>query len=199
MKLYIIFISTAMAIIAALNIVFETASVVPILLAVFVCTAMQFTLDGAIAILIRLTPDSWYGSDNSHFDVSDLEIKLYTRIGVRRWKDKVLELGFLGGFSKKSVKEPNNPEYVERFIVECNRGVVTHRLSYFIGFLAMLTFDDVRAFTVAIPVACVNLVLNVLPTVVLRFNTPKLKCLLSLLERRIAKEESDHDLEAETV
>jgi hypothetical protein len=105
---------------------------------------------------------------------------------VRRWKDKVWELGGLGGFSKKSLKEPTNPKYIEKFIIECNKGVVTHRLSYPIGFLAMLTVDGLCAFTIALPIAVVNVFLNVLPTLVLRYNTPLLQKLLSRMNKKAA-------------
>ena len=62
--------------------------------------------------------------------------------------------------------------------------MVTHRLSYPIGFLAMLTLPDVCAFTIALSVAVVNLYLNILPTLVLRYNTPKLRSLLERLRRK---------------
>ena len=73
-------------------------------------------------------------------------------------------------------------------IVECNRGVTTHRLSYPVGFLAMLTVEGLCTFTVALPIALVNLYLNILPTLVLRYNTPKLKV---LYERMIRKSKTD--------
>jgi hypothetical protein len=87
---------------------------------------------------------------------------------------------------KKSLKEPTNPKYIEKFIIECNKGVVTHRLSYPIGFLAMLTVDGLCTFTIALPIAVVNIFLNVLPTLVLRYNTPLLQKLLSLMNKKAA-------------
>jgi hypothetical protein len=96
----------------------------------------------------------------------------------------VWELGGLGGFSKKTLLEPNNPAYIERFIIECNKGVLTHRLSYPIGFLAMLTLPNVCALTVALPVATVNLFLNILPTLALRYNTPMLQGALKRLRKK---------------
>ena len=73
---------------------------------------------------------------------------------------------------------------MERFIIECNKGVLTHRLSYPIGFLAMLTLPNICAITIALPVAVVNLFLNILPTLALRYNTPKLKAMLKRLRRK---------------
>ena len=187
MKLYLSVIGAAMATVAALNIAFGAASWYYVIISVIWCTALQFILDGIVAVVIKLTPDRLYGIDNPLFQVSEWEMELYRRLRVRLWKDKVWELGGAGGFSKKSILRPDDPEYVEKFIVESNKGVLTHRLSYPIGLLAMLTLEGVCVFTVALPIAFVNLFLNVLPTVVLRYNTPKLRSLLRLIERKAKK------------
>ena len=184
MKLYFTTIGIAMALISAVNIAFETVPWYYILTMVAWCTALQFILDGAVALLVRLTPDRLYGIDNPLFHITRWEREMYKRLRVRLWKDKVWELGGIGGFSKKSMTSTNDPEYVKKFIIECNRGVTTHRLSYPIGFVAMLTLDGACVFTVALPVALVNLYLNILPTLVLRYNTPMLK---SLYERLLKK------------
>ena len=184
MKLYLLTIGTAMTVISAVNIAYKTASWLYVIIAVVWCTALQFAFDGTIAIIINKMPDAWFGIDNPLYYVSEIEKKLYLKLRVRLWKDKVWELGGIGGFSKRTLKEPGNPKYIEKFIVECNKGVATHRLSYPIGFLAMLTLNETCAFTVALPVAIVNLYLNVLPTLALRYNTPKLKTLLLRLNRK---------------
>lgn len=184
MKLYLTVIGIAALIISVFNVAFETAAWYYVVVAVIWCIALQFALDGLIAIAINKMPDRWFSVDNPLYEVSEFERELYKRLQVRRWKDKIWELGGLGGFSKKRFVEPNNPEYVERFIIECNKGVLTHRLSYPIGFLAMLTLSGVCAFTIALPVAVVNLFLNILPTLALRYNTPKLKSALKRLKRK---------------
>ena len=184
MKLYLSVIGIAMAIISAVNLALGTASWYYILLAVVWCTALQFALDGTLAIVINKMPDRWYGVENPLYHVSDRERELYKKLKVRLWKDKVWELGGLGGFSKKNLRSPDDPAYIEKFIIECNKGVLTHRLSYPIGFLAMLTLPNICAFTIALPVAIVNLFLNILPTLALRYNTPKLKAMLKRLRRK---------------
>lgn len=173
-----------MLVVAASNILFHTAPWYYIVVAVIWCTALQFLLDGIIAIIVNQLPDGWFGINRPCFSVSDAEKRLYKKLKVRRWKDKVWELGGLGGFSKKNLNKPNDPDYLERFIIACNKGVVTHRLSYPIGFLAMLTVTDLCALTVALPVALVNLFLNILPTMALRYNVPKLQALLERMKRR---------------
>ena len=175
-----------MAVIAALNIAFGTADWYYVIIAVVWCTALCFALDGAFAFLINKMSDKWFGVDNPIFHVSNAEKRLYKRLRVRQWKDKVWELGGLGGFSKKKLADPSNPEYIEKFIVECNKGVITHRIAYPLGFVTMLTLLNVCSLTIALPVAIVNLYLNILPTIVLRYNTPKLKAILKRLNAKQA-------------
>lgn len=184
MKLYFSVIGIAMALISLFNISFGIASESSVISAVIFCTAMQFVLDAVVAIIVNKTPRKFFNVDNRRFSVTERERAFYVKLGVRRWHDKVWELGALGGFSKRTVREPNNPEYLERYIVECNKGVVTHRLSYFVGFFVMWPLSGIMTYTVALPVALVNLFLNILPTIVLRYNTPLLHTLLLRAKRR---------------
>lgn len=184
MKLYLSVIGIAMIIISLINIAFGTAVWYNAVIAVVLCTAAQFFLDGLIATIINKIPDRYFGINNPHYNVSKKEQTFYKKIKVRNWKDKVWELGSLGGFSKKNLENPKSPEYVERFIIECNKGVLTHRLSYPIGFLPILFIPNACAITIALPIATVNLFLNVLPTIVLRYNTPKLKAILERKNRK---------------
>lgn len=182
--MYLTIIGIAMLIISVFNIIFDTAAWYYIVIATAFCTALQFVLDGFIAIVINKMPDAWFGVDNPAYNVSERERKLYKKLKVKRWKNKVWELGGLGGFSKGEIRSPDSPEYIEKFIIECNKGVLTHRLSYPMGFLAMLTLKMPCALTVALPVAIVNVFLNILPTIVLRNNTPLLKSILRKLKKR---------------
>ncbi len=184
MKFYLTVIGVAMLIISAVNIIFDTAAWYNIIILVVVCTALQFALDGIIAIIINKMPNKLFGVDSPLYNVSEAEKAFYKKLKVRSWKDKVWELGGLGGFSKKNLANPNSPEYIEKFIIECNKGVLTHRLSYPIGFLPMLLIPNVCAFSVALPIAMVNLFLNILPTLVLRYNIPKLQLMLKRMNRK---------------
>ena len=188
MKLYLTVIGIAMLLISVLNIIFGTATWYYIVIATVFCTALQFALDGFIAIVINKMPDAWFGVDNPAYNVTERERKMYKKLKVKRWKNKVWELGGLGGFSKGAIASPDDPKYIEKFIIECNKGVLTHRLAYPAGFLAMLTLKMPLALTIALPVAVVNLFLNILPTIVLRNNTPLLKSILNKLRARADKQ-----------
>lgn len=190
MKLYLTIIGGAMVIIAAGNIAVHTASWYCVIPLVVMCTAMQFAFDGLIALTVNKLPDRLFGVHNRLYTVSDGERKLYRKLKVRSWKDKIWELGGLGGFSKKNLARANSPEYIEKFIIECNKGVLIHRLSYPVGFLPMLFMPDICAFTIALPVAIVNLFLNILPTMALRYNTPKLQAMLKRMKRTLPVRET---------
>lgn len=174
-----------MVIVSAVNVALNTTTWYNVIMAVVLCTVAQFALDGLVAVIINKLPETFFGVNNRHYNVSEWEQKLYKKLKVRAWKDKVWELGGLGGFSKKNLADPNSPAYIEKFIVECNKGVLTHRLSYPIGFLPMLFMPNVCALTIALPVAVVNLFLNILPTLALRYNTPKLHAMLKRLNRKV--------------
>ena len=176
-------IAIAMLLISFINILLGTAIWYNVIIAVILCTLAQFLLDGLIAIIINKIPDRYFLENNPMYGVSKWEKKLYKLIRVKQWKDKVWELGGLGGFSKSKLLDPKSAQYIECFIIECNKGVLTHRLSYPIGFLVMLFLPETLALSIALPVASVNLLLNVLPTLVLRYNTPKLKDMLHRMKR----------------
>ena len=184
MKMYLSIIGFAMMVISVFNIVFSTASWYNIIVLVIICTALQFALDGSIALIINKLPDKLFAVNNPLYKVSEAEKKFYKKIKVKNWKDKIWELGDLGGFSKKNLANPDSPEYIEKFIIECNKGVLTHRLSYPIGFLPMLFIQNICSLTIALPVAIVNLFLNILPTLALRYNTPKLQAMLKKMKSK---------------
>jgi hypothetical protein len=184
MKLYLSIISASVIVISLVNTALMHSPWHYVIFITLWCTLLQFAIDGSIAFLINKLPNKYFSVTNPLYRVTKTEKELYKILRVRLWKDKVWELGGLGGFSKKILKEPQNPAYIERFIIECNKGVATHRLSYGAGFLAMLTLSGAAVLTVALPVALVNLFLNILPTLALRYNTPKLHSALKRLSRR---------------
>ena len=195
MVLYLSIILFANVAISSLNIIFGTAtfgySWWAVVLMTLATTVFQFAIDGLFAIIINKMPNRWFAADNKHFIVTKRTQQFYEKLKIRKWKDKVWELGGLGGFRKNKLNDPNNPEYIERFIIECNKGVVTHRIGYFVGFLGVFLFPLKYALVIGFPVALVNLFLNILPTMVLRYNTPKLQVVLKRLKRTQTQKEKD--------
>ena len=196
MVLYLSIIIVANIIISALNIIFGTAifgySAWAVILMVAGTTVFQFAIDGLFAIIVKCFPDKWFAVDNKHFFVTKKTQKFYEKFGIKKWKDKVWELGGLGGFRKNKFNDPSDPEYIKRFIIESNKGIVTHRIGYFVGFLGVFLFPLKYALVIGIPVAFVNLFLNILPTMVLKYNIPRLHTALKRSERQLALKNDAH-------
>lgn len=199
MVLYLTIIIIANIIVSALNIAFGTAYFGYewwfVVIMCVVSTAFQFAADGLFAFIINKMPNKWFAVDNKHFEVSKRCQQFYQKLGIRKWKDKVWELGGLGGFRKNKINDPNNPEYIEQFIIESNKGIVTHRVGYFVGFLCVFIFPLKYALVIGLPIALVNLFLNILPTMVLRYNLPKLHAVLKRLKKYEKPEEPQNKTE----
>lgn len=171
---------TAMVLICSVDIIFMSPimNVSPwfFIFAVTVSVIYQFAIDGLFAFIVNCMPGKWF-ENNKFFEVSKKEQRFYEKLGIRSWKDKVWELGGLGGFSKSKITDPNDPEFSRRFLVESYKGEVDHIIGMFVGFTVIFIFPLKFAWLVGVPVAIVNLVLNYMPIMILRYNTPKLKVL----------------------
>ncbi len=92
-------------------------------------------LDALVALIVNKSSKKLYKKEYRIFKIFKWERKFYEKLGIKKWKDKIPELGKLGNFSKGKVLDPKNSEYISKFIEECIRGEVTHITSCFIGFL----------------------------------------------------------------
>ena len=143
---------------------------------VIVSTIYQVAVDGLFAFLCNHIPASWL-KNRKFFEVSKREQKFYEKLGIRSWKDKVLELGGMGGFSKSKIDDPNSPEYIEKFLIESYKGDIDHISGMIAGFSVIFILPLKYAWFIGVPVAIVNVVVNMMSTMILRYNTPKLKTL----------------------
>jgi hypothetical protein len=144
-------------------------------------TVAVILIDGALALLIRHLPERWF---THGLPVSRRECHLYILLGVRRWKDRIPELGVFTGFHKNKVYRPRDNAYIARFILECHYGVAIHLAGALLGFLIVFLYPLAYAPWIGVPVGVVNAVLNVLPIMALRYNLPKLEALYTLNQRR---------------
>lgn len=184
MILYLSVIGAAMVVIAGLDIAFTQLSPLYCILAVVINTVAVIALDGLEAWLIRRLPERWFSADNPKFDVTERECGLYRKLGVRKWRDKVPELGGFTHFSKSKVADPSDNNYLGRFVLEANYGVIIHLVNALSGFLIIFICPLKYALCFGVPIGAVNLVLSLMPVIVLRYNVPKLKALMRRNERR---------------
>ena len=141
-----------------------------------VAVAALFIIDAITATVARRLPEKWFAPEAKLFTVKQSERKLYRKIKINVWKKYVPEWGCFTGFHKDKVREPDSSAYIGRFLIESNYGVAGHIAGAFLGFLIML-LPFLRPFAIALPLAAVNWVLGILPTMILRSNTPSLRAL----------------------
>ncbi len=153
-------------------------------------TVMVIAIDGLFAFIVRRLPEKWFRYGNKMFEVSKRERKFYNRLKIKAWKDKVPELGMFTAFSKSRVTEPQSAEYVARFLLESNYGIWCHIADIVFGGLVVLCMPLKFALYIGMPVAAVNAVLNLLPILILRYNTPGLT---AMYKRNIKKKERETD------
>ena len=183
MLLYSIIMVVGMAITITLNAFFNPLYkdkwwMYIILVVAFVVVAIL--IDGLVAAIIRKMPEKYFSEDKGIYKASRKELIFYKKIGVDKWKNYVPELGMFTGFSKGKVVNPNDNEYIGRFILEARYGVAIHLWSVPFSFLLLLgdynmyTGHPNIILTIALPVAVVNAILIVLPAFILKFNLHRL-------------------------
>lgn len=163
------------------------------------CAVAEFCIDGICAYLIHELPDRWFDTNKKMFKVGKKERKFYDYLHIKNWKDKVWELGGMGGFRKNKIKDANDPEYLKQFIIESNKGIIIHFAGLIVGFVLLFIIPYEYILTISLPVCIVNLVLNILPIFVLRYNIPKLEVAMERARRNKLKEEKEiltHKLES---
>ncbi len=147
--------------------------------------ALVFAIDALTETVVRLCPPP---KDGKFFQVSKKEKNLYEKWQIRKWKDRVPEIGHFTGFRKNKLADPKSAAYVERFLMESRYGEVGHLLSCFTGALIFLLqfipFVPFYWWMVCVCVFVVNALLNLPSYFILRYNYYKLKILhKSLLKK----------------
>lgn len=139
-------------------------------------TATAFCLGALAAIITRALPEKHFDPLSHRFRVHKWERKLYVKLGIRHWKDKIPETGALLGYlSKKKVADRGNNDYLLHFMTETCYAEAMHLACVFVGYLIIipaLFFDTVYLFYFAIPVAVIHGILHFLPVPVQRYVRP---------------------------
>lgn len=186
MLTYLLTIFISMAVIAGGNIVFATAiyslSPLYIIVAVLLSTIAVFGIDAVIAFVVHKLPAKYFNPYLKIYKVYGFERGLYERLGIRQWKDKIPEMGQLCDFKKDRIISITDNTYLYRFLVETCYAEVLHVWSGVLGFAIILMYPLKYAVLFGIPVASINLILQVLPVMIQRYTRPKL---LKIYERNM--------------
>ena len=192
--MYYLIILLCMAAISVLDLLFAAPAFgfdVPfILLTVCLNVVAVIAVDGISAFVVRwLLPKKWFGTDRKGFAAGKKESRFLERVGIKKWKDKIPELGGFTSFHKNKIADPKNNEYVSRYITEANFGVAVHLAGIVCGFFISFLYPLEYCLCFGLPVAFVNAVYNGLSLAILRYNLPKLHTLYRINEKRRAREE----------
>lgn len=192
MILYIIGIIGGGIAICILNLIFCNGTynytTLNIILGSFLAVFFEIAIDAVCATVTRkCLPEKYFDHTVAFHNASKKECKFYEKLGIKFWKDYVLELGMFTNFSKKEIADPHSVEYIDRFILENNYGAVLHIISCFAGFLLIPFWPGRLKLTVILPGAIINFILNIMPFMILRYNTDRLQRVRKVLEGKAAR------------
>ena len=179
-RYYLIAIGVCMALIYGVNAAFilpiAEISYGGLALYLLLAVAAAFVADALAALFTRyVLPKSFFDPTKKRYSTLKGEKRLYVRLGIRKWKDKIPETGgILVGFQKSKALDLHDNAYVYKFMEETCYAEVMHLISIPLGAVALLACPKTLMGTVALPVVLVNALLQLLPVMVQRFIRPQL-------------------------
>ena len=189
---YILTVLFSVIAIIIINILVEGIEhILSVAIMVVVSTIAVIIVDAIFATIIRwLLPRKLFSREKRFFIATKKESRFFEYLGIKKWKDKILELGCFTNFRKDKILEPNNNEYLERYIVEANYGIAVHFACMIGGFLIFLLYRE-QILRVGLLICIVNFVLNFMAYASLRYNLTKLHKIYQLNERKAKRNNVD--------
>lgn len=138
---------------------------------------------GILDLILRFClPKSCWNYEKKYFSVSKKEVRFYEKLKIRKWKDKVPELGKSAGFSKSNLQSLE-VDYLKKFLYETCIGEILHLSGALFGFTCLFFFP-VKDFYFVLPIVILNFVLNLLPCFIQRYNRARLSVVYKFKIRR---------------
>ncbi len=188
MILYMCIIAIAVAFIAAVVSIATGEGYIGVVSYTALAAIAAMFVDGITAAICRALPAKIADPEKKIFHVSQKEKKFYEKLKIRKWKDKIPEIGQFTGFRKNKLVDPKSVEYLDRFLLESSYGEIGHLVSCFTGFFILLLFPVYELWlAVAIPVAIVSALLNIPSYMILRYNSYKLRILRDSTAKKLRR------------
>jgi len=146
----------------------------------WLCVAVVCLPAIVVMIIVRLMPKSIYNPKSKLFAVHKSEDKIFEKLNVKKWKDKIPEAGKTGGFARDHLYDPRNPEYIKKYLIEGCVAEALHTLSLIWGFVALLVLPRPLVLPLGLPLSLFNFFIHFFPLLVQRYMRPRL---LRTLER----------------
>ncbi len=144
------------------------AIIAPIFVNFYVIVVLAF-----LALSLRfLLPKRWLNYQSRYFKTRDFEIKKLQNLGIKKWKDKVPEMGWTAGFPKDKLKSLDH-KYLAKFLQETCFAEIMHNLAAVLGF-TVLFFFPLKYYYFVLPILFVNLFLHLLPCLIQRYTRYRL-------------------------
>ena len=199
MKLYLTIISGCVLILSAIIALVTEMNFLAVLGFTALAVVIVIVVDALTATVARLLPKKYANEKSKVYEVGKKEKVFYEKLKIRKWKDKVPEIGHFTGFRKNKIADPKSVEYLDRFLLEACYGEMGHFWILFIGFAILLLgfipfFPKMNLWlSISIPVAIINVFMNLPSLFILRYNSYKLEILrksnLKKQKRAAAKEQ----------
>lgn len=150
-------------------------SVLEVFIFTFLATLVSILLDGLCAYIIRQIPEKKWNYKFFWFKECAFERKFYEKALIRKWKDSIPELGgVLKYFDKSRVQPKPDSKYIHKFILETCYGEIIHLISIFVAPVVLFIFPRTILLTITLPIMILNILLQIPPIMVQRYNRPKL-------------------------
>lgn len=199
--LYFTMITTAVLLILFINIPFFVQYSLPIglffvyfILSVAICGLISFV----IMLIVHRSPKKLFNPYSKIFKTYKFENTLFNFLCVKKWKDKVPELGKLGGFEKNKLQNPKNSEYLHEFLVDSCKSETIHTLSAIFGLTIFFIIPSQFTWVITFPVFLVNFICHYMPSIIQRYMRPRLIKLYEKVKLRqeieIVKDNDDNTL-----
>ena len=187
--MYLFFVFFCIISIIAINLILNFSSLTVLWL--FISFASVLLPSLFVAIIIRLLPQSWFDYNKKVYHVSEKEKNFLVKLGVRKWKNKIPDLGSTVNFKKNELKNSKNTEYLKKFIQETCYGEMLHIFCIISALVSLLFVSRNIFLTMALPIAIIYSMINIPSILIQRYNRPRLIKQLKRLERnRIVLDET---------
>lgn len=136
-----------------------------------------------VAVVIRLLPKKWFNPDNKIYYVGEKERNFLLKIGIKKWKDKIPEMGQTVNFKKDKLVDANNVEYIQKFLVETCYAESLHICCAISALVAMFFMPAGNFWNISFPIAIIYAIYNIPSILIQRYNRPRLKIQLKRLTK----------------
>lgn len=185
LKYYLSFLGFSLLAVSALNVLLGN-SILFSFLSVFLGAVFIFLLDAFIAWVIHALPQEWFDCNKKIFVVNKKERKIYEKLKIKSWKDKVPEMGQLCNFKKNKIASLDT-NYLNKFLTETCYAEIVHYGMLIIGVCIFFVYSIENSFNIALPLFLINAILQIPPIMIQRYNRPKLINVLIREQRKVKK------------